>query len=102
LRETGDGNADLVEVPAVGDRAGDISCGDDAYRLAGLEVRDDQGGRAGVLHQVGGRGDRVALGYCLGSQPHDVGDGGRGPWGRLSARPSGSLSMVAGFLRCRG
>lgn len=34
--------------------------------------------RAGVLHQVGGRGDVVALGYCLGGQPHDVGDGGRG------------------------
>jgi hypothetical protein len=49
----------FLEVLAVRDRVSDVSLGDDADRLAGHRVHDHQGSRAGVFHQVGGRGHVV-------------------------------------------
>src|SRR5580700_2047599 len=50
-----------VHVLPVGDRVGNVRLGNDAYRLAGPGVQDRDGGRARVLHQVGGRGHVVVL-----------------------------------------
>jgi hypothetical protein len=76
-------NPDLVRVPAVRDRARDVSVGDDADRLAGLRLRDDEGGRIRALHHVGGCGHVVVLLNRRDRWLHDVRDRGRGRRRRL-------------------
>src|ERR1700750_496915 len=55
-----DAVADMAYFP-VRDRARDVSIGDDAARLAGLSLRDDQRSPSRALHQVGGRSHVVVL-----------------------------------------
>jgi hypothetical protein len=69
---------DVVDVFPGSDGVGNVRLGDDAGRLAGLRVSDDQGGGAGVLHQIGGRSHVVVLRDRRQRWAHDVGDRGRG------------------------
>jgi hypothetical protein len=71
---------DVVDIFAVRDGAGDVCRGDDAGRLTGLRIQDQESCRACVLHQVRGGGQVVVLVDRRHRRPHDVGDGGRGRW----------------------
>src|ERR1700748_3848726 len=71
-------NPDVARVLPVRDRMRDVSIGDDADRLAGLSLRDDQGRPSGALHQVGGCGHVVVLVNRRHRWMHDVRDYGRG------------------------
>jgi hypothetical protein len=59
------------------DRARDVGIGDDADQLAGLRLRDDQGGRIRALHQVGSRSHVVVRFNRRDRWLHDVRDRSR-------------------------
>jgi len=73
-------DADVVHVLTAGNRADNVCLSDEADRLLGLfVVEDDQCRSAGVLHQVGGRRQVGIAFYGRQCWSHDVPDG---VWGR--------------------
>jgi hypothetical protein len=95
---------DVVDVFPVRDGAGNVCRGDDAGRLAGPRIHDDESRGARVLHQVGGRGRVVVLLDRGERWPHDIGDGGCGwsPMKRGFLRGDACPDLLhLGLLTCR-
>jgi len=71
-------NPDIVWVLSVRDRVRNVSLCDDADRLAGLRLHDDESGRIRSLHQKGGRAQMIVLFNRRHRWMHDVRGRSRG------------------------